>query len=221
MPTDKIKAQQKQRRAQCLQAILGSKTKRKLIVAGAGTGKTFTFGKVLEGKAGGNNLALTFIRKLAAEMETALGENAEAKTFHRYCKRILHTQNGKVEIAPFLTKIIEKDAELLGRELSDFDAKFQTPDEASPEVGFHIKRGDYYDAVGFDDSVYRLYKLIQNDPDVLPPFDQIGIDKYQDFNPMEVAFIGELSKKAARVPVLVSFRRTLRSFDHRGRKRRC
>ncbi|MEK7362051.1 MAG: UvrD-helicase domain-containing protein, partial [Pseudomonadota bacterium] len=195
MPTDQIKAQQKQRRAQCLQAILGSKTKRKLIVAGAGTGKTFTFGKVLEGKAGGNNLALTFIRKLAAEMETALGENAEAKTFHRYCKRILHTQNGKVEIAPFLTKIIEKDAELLGKELSDFDAKFQTLDEASPEVGFHIKRGDYYDAVGFDDSVYRLYKLIQNDPDVLPPFDQIVIDEFQDFNPMEVAFIGELSKK--------------------------
>ena len=195
MPTDQIKAQQKQRRAQCLQAILCSKTSRKLIVAGAGTGKTFTFGEVLKGKTGGNNLALTFIRKLAAEMETALGENADAKTFHSYCKRILHTQNGKVEIAPFLTKLVEKDAELLGRELSDFDAKFQTLDEASPEVGFHIKRGDYYDAVGFDDSVYRLYKLIQNDSDVLPSFDQIVIDEFQDFNPLEVAFISELSKK--------------------------
>ncbi|MEI9960195.1 MAG: hypothetical protein WDM76_03395 [Limisphaerales bacterium] len=42
--------------------------------------------KVLEGKAGGNNLALTFIRKLAAEMEIALDKKAEAKTFHAYCK---------------------------------------------------------------------------------------------------------------------------------------
>src|SRR6266540_2843320 len=195
MSPEQIKAQQKQRRAQCLQAILGSNARRKLIVAGAGTGKTYTFGEVLKGKAGGNNLALTFIRKLATEMEAALGNDAEAKTFHKYCKRILHIQNGKVEIAPFLTKIIEKDAELLGRVLSDFDAKFQTLDEASLEVGFHIKRGDYYDAVGFDDSVYRLYKLIQNDPDVLPSFDQIVIDEFQDFNPLEVEFIDTLSKK--------------------------
>jgi superfamily I DNA/RNA helicase len=195
MATQQVKLRQKAERARCLEAILASTAKKKIIVAGPGTGKTFTFGKVFESRAGGNNLAMTFIRKLVGEMERSLGSNAEVKTFHAYCKKILHAQNGKVEIAPFLTHLIGRDAELLGMELSGFDAKFQTLEENAPEVAFHLKRGDYYEAVGFDDSVFRLYKALQNDPDVLPPFDQIVIDEFQDFHQLEVAFIDELSKK--------------------------
>src|SRR5262249_43484754 len=79
--------------------------------------------------------------------------------------------------------------------LHDFDSKFQTLDEKSPEVAFHISRGDYYDAVGFDDSVFRLYKLLQQKPEAVPSFDQIVIDEFQDFHRLEVAFIHELSKR--------------------------
>lgn len=195
MTREEYKARQREERAKRLQAILDSKAKRKLIVAGAGTGKTFTFGKLLEKQAGGNNLAMTFIRKLVADMEASLAENAEVKTFHAYCKKILHAQNGRVELVPYLTKVIEKDAELLGKSLTDFDAKMRALREDSPEVGFYLKRGDYYEVVGFDDSVYRLYKEIQTDPSILPEFDQIVIDEFQDFNPLEVAFIKELEKK--------------------------
>jgi hypothetical protein len=138
---------------------------------------------------------MTFIRKLVADMGTKFGNHAEVKTFHAYCKKVLHAQNGKVEIAPFLTKLIEKDAELLANNLSHFDARFQTLDEASPQIAFHLKRGDYYEAVGFDDSVYRLYKMLQRDAEILPAFDQIVIDEFQDFHQLEVAFIHELSKK--------------------------
>lgn len=195
MTVDELKRHQKVERARRLQSILDSKSKKKVIVAGAGTGKTFTFGQVLMKCVGGNNLAMTFIRKLVADMGTKLSANAEVKTFHAYCKKILHAQNGKVEIAPFLTKVIEKDAHLLAANLSYFDAKFQILDETGPEIAFHLKRGDYYDAVGFDDSVYRLYKMLQSDLDILPAFDQIVIDEFQDFHPLEVAFIHELSKK--------------------------
>ena len=93
-------------------------------------------------------------------MASVFGDLAEVKTFHAYCKKILHEQNGKVELFPFLTQIIEDDARYLGLVLHDFDNKFQVLDENSPEVAFSLTRGDYYDAVSFNDSVYRLYKLL-------------------------------------------------------------
>jgi superfamily I DNA/RNA helicase len=195
MTEAEIKAQQSEERTRCLKAVLESAAPKKLIVAGAGTGKTFTFSKLLAQRRGGTNLALTFIRKLVADMETSLGEFAEVKTFHAFCKKILHQQNGKIELAPYLTKVIEKDAELLGKHLSDFDAKIRELDQNSAEIAFYLNRGNYYEVVGFDDSVYRLYKAIQADPNIVPQYDQIVVDEFQDFNPLEVAFIDELSKR--------------------------
>ena len=128
-------------------------------------------------------------------MASVFGDLAEVKTFHAYCKKILHEQNGKVELFPFLTQIIEKDSSYLGLALRDFDNKFQVLDENSSEVAFYLKRGDYYDAVSFNDSVYRLYKILKKEPDIIPAFNQILIDEFQDFNPLEVAFINELENK--------------------------
>ncbi len=195
MTRAEIKEHQREERAVCLQAILDSKATKKLIVAGAGTGKTFTFREVLKPVIGGTNLAMTFIRKLVADMESSMSDVAEVKTFHAYCKKILHEQTGKVELVPFLTQIVERDAALLGEALDDFDSKFRMLEQKSPEIAFYLSRGDYYEVVGFDDSVYRLYKDLQRNPAVLPAFDQILIDEFQDFNPLEVAFIDELAKK--------------------------
>ena len=49
--------------------------------------------------------------------------------------------------------------------------------------------------VGFDDSVYRLNRELKANPSILPSFDQILIDEFQDFNPLEVAFLDELGTK--------------------------
>jgi superfamily I DNA/RNA helicase len=197
MTIEEIISAQKDERGKCLGAILLSNSNKKIIVAGAGTGKTFTFKELLKANPAGKSIAMTFIRKLTFDMEASFGELAEVKTFHAYCKKILHEQNGKVELIPFLTSIIEEDAQLLDLELKDFDKKFQMLDEKSPEVAFYLKRGDYYDAVSFDDSVYRLYKVLQTNADIIPKFSQILIDEYQDFNPLEVAFIDGLEKKGS------------------------
>ena len=157
MTIDEIIKIQKEERDKCLSAILSSTGKKKIIVAGAGTGKTFTFKQVLKANSDGENLAMTFIRMLVNDMDSTFGDLAEVKTFHAFCKKILHEQNGKVELIPFLTKIIEEDAKFLELWLNDFDQKFQMLDEQSSEVSFYLKRGDYYDAVSFNDSVYRLY----------------------------------------------------------------
>jgi ATP-dependent DNA helicase UvrD/PcrA len=52
--------------------IVTSKSRKKLIVAGPGTGKSFTFRRVLEA-CEDRGLALTFIRNLVADLEAALG----------------------------------------------------------------------------------------------------------------------------------------------------
>ncbi len=193
-----IKAKQAEERRKCLEKILRSTATKKLIVAGPGTGKTFTFGQILQAQRAANNLAMTFINKLVGDMESKLGGSAEVKTFHAYCKKILHERFGGFELIPFLTKVIENDAELMGENtLADFETKIRTLDENSSELAFYLTRGDYYGVVGFDDSVYRLYKFSREKPDIIPNFDQIVIDEFQDFNPLEVAFISELEKKGS------------------------
>lgn len=195
MSTKEAIATQIEERRRCINAILSSKSSKKIVVAGAGTGKTYTFREILKGNPGGNNIALTFINSLTNDMASVLGALAEVKTFHAYCKKILHEQNGKVELYPFLTQIIEEDAFYLNLELNAFDKQFQILDEESDEIAFYLMRGDYYDAVSFNDSVYRLYKQLQEKPDIIPKFNQILIDEFQDFNPLEVAFINELENR--------------------------
>ncbi|MFV2044928.1 MAG: UvrD-helicase domain-containing protein [Anaerolineales bacterium] len=180
--------------------MLDSPSRRKLIVAGPGTGKTFTFGRLLEKNGGGENLALTFIRKLVRDMEDELEGIAEAKTFHAYCKKLLHEKYGGVELFPALTQVVEEDAELLDRHLSHFANAFQNLDEEAEELSFYLRRGDYYRAVSFDDSVYRVLAVVREDKDFLPRYDQIVIDEFQDFNPLEVAFINELEQRG---PILI------------------
>lgn len=197
MSRTEIKIKQQAERKQCLNQILQSLVKKKLIVSGPGTGKTFTFGQILIHTSGGNNLALTFVKKLVADMEMTLGPYAETKTFHAYCKKILHQHNGKIELIPYLDKIIERDAEVLGKKLNNFNFKFYTLNENGGEIAFYLKRGDYYDVVSFNDSVYRIYKILKMNSSLLPEFDQIVIDEYQDFNLLEVSFIEELSKKGS------------------------
>lgn len=112
----------------------------------------------------------------------------------------MHEKYGNIFLFPFLTQVIKEDSTFLGLYLSDFDDAFQTLNEESEEVGFYLERGDYYGAVSFNDSVYRVLKAVQQDEDFLPQYKQIVIDEFQDFNPLEVAFIDELQKNG---PILI------------------
>ena len=101
---DNLLENQKEKRKKYVEEILASENPFKLIVAGPGTGKTFTFGELLKKYTGKQNLALTFIRKLVADMEKDLAEYAEVKTFHAYCKKLLHEQNGEIPTCTILDK---------------------------------------------------------------------------------------------------------------------
>lgn len=195
MTKEELIISQKEERGKILQSILDSKEKKKIIVAGAGTGKTFTFTKILELNPDGANIAMTFIRLLRNDMAESLGEFAEVRTFHEFCKKILHENRGGFFLYPKLTTIIKEDSKHFDVDCKNFDEKFQVLDETGCEISFYLKRGDYYNTVAFNDSVYRMWKELQRTPDIISNFDQILIDEFQDFNPLEVAFIDELEKK--------------------------
>lgn len=195
MTKEELIISQKEERGKILQSILDSKEQKKIIVAGAGTGKTFTFSKILKLNPDGENIAMTFIRLLRNDMAESLGEFAEVRTFHEFCKKILHENRGGFFLYPKLTTIIKEDSKHLDVDCKNFDEKFQVLDETGCEISFYLKRGDYYNTVAFNDSVYRMWKELQRTPDIISNFDQILIDEFQDFNPLEVAFIDELEKK--------------------------
>ncbi|EKE00151.1 MAG: UvrD/REP helicase family protein [uncultured bacterium] len=182
---------QKLDRSSYTDRILNSSAKLKLLVAGPGTGKTYTFTQVFK-KIPGKKLAITFIRKLVNEMRAKFDESIEVRTFHEFCKWQLHKNSSDFNLEPFLPDIIKRDAALLSSELSDFTSKFQNLDEQGLEIQFYLKRSDYYNTVSFDDVVYRYLKLVQENPSILPKYQQIVIDEYQDFNKLETEFINLL-----------------------------
>ena len=190
---------QEEDRRRYLELIINSPAKRKIIVAGAGTGKTFTFQELLKRK-NGNALALTFINNLADDLENELDGLAKSQTFHGYCKMLLHrTPFGGIDanfhFFPKLPKIIESDEQLLFRVRSDdFNEAFQCLIEDDDRIDFYIDRANFYNAVGYNDSVYRVLQYFRSGSSEPPRYEQVVIDEFQDFNRLEVAFIEEIEK---------------------------
>jgi superfamily I DNA/RNA helicase len=204
MPDQNIHNQQNADRTRYTDLIIQSTARNKVIIAGPGTGKSFTFRKLLETKTG-DNLALTFINNLAFDLQKDLGKLAESHTFHGYCKKLLHkTPVDGIDTGfcyfPKLPLLIKSDADLIGIDLDKFDEAFHTLTE-DDRIGFYIERGNYYNAVSHSDAVYRVLKYFQSGAATLPSFCQVVVDEYQDFNSLEVAFIDELAKTS---PVLIA-----------------
>ena len=204
MPNQNLHNQQSADRNHYTDLIIQSTVRNKVIIAGPGTGKSFTFRKLLETK-NGDNLALTFINNLAFDLQKDLGELAESHTFHGYCKKLLH----KISVDgidtdfyyfPKLPLLIKSDANLIGIDLDKFEEAFHTLTE-DDRIGFYIERGNYYNAVSHSDAVYRVLRYFQSGKATLSTFCQVVVDEYQDFNPLEVAFIDELIKTS---PVLIA-----------------
>jgi len=134
-----------------------------------------------------------------------LSEIADAYTFHAYCKKLLHktTIDGidfYFEFFPKLEDIINSDSKIFLSTQNNFRAAFQNLIEDDGRIDFYLSRANFYNAVSYDDSVYRMLKYYSSHPDQIPFFGQIVVDEYQDFNQLEVSFIDKLSVKS---PILI------------------
>jgi superfamily I DNA/RNA helicase len=195
-----------QARADALARILGDDSRRKLVVAGPGTGKTYTF-QQLFGQSDGPNLALTFLTSLVADLEESLGDQADVYSFHGFAHRLLRempvngiTQN--VDYYPAFDEIGAQDARILGvvTTKEEVEEHLMNLRESSAAIATLIHAGDYYDVVGYNDSVYRVLKHLQDQPELTPTYAQIVVDEYQDFSLMEAKLIDVLGEVS---PMLV------------------
>ncbi|QQS16048.1 MAG: ATP-dependent helicase [Candidatus Moraniibacteriota bacterium] len=193
-----IKEFQKNERDRLTKELVESDDRFKLVIAGAGTGKSFTFKSLLQQKKV-KSLALTFINNLADELKKDLSGLAEAHTFHGYCKKLLHTLKidgltSSFYYFPKLPLVIKSDNKYLtGDKYKNFRKVFQNLNKGE-ELKFFLTRATYYNAVGHDDAVYRVLQSFKKDSSVIPTYGQIVVDEYQDFNLLEVSFLEELSK---------------------------
>jgi ATP-dependent DNA helicase UvrD/PcrA len=189
-------------RAEATNAIVASISEKKLVVAGPGTGKTFTFRQAL-GECGGRGLALTFIRNLVRDLRVALEDVADVYTFHGFCKYQLHRNpvdglGSGWHYYPPLLDLTAHDLVLVDKPWSkdDLTHALHTLDEAGGEISEVLRLGSYYNAVHHADVVYRVLRHFEEHTDKVPTFPLIVVDEYQDFSEMETTFIQLLASKS-------------------------
>ncbi len=194
---------------EAIDSVLNLVSRKKLVVAGPGTGKTYLFEKLLEQSPGTrkDRLILTFVNNLKNDLEQSLGDLAKVFTLHGYCQSLIHRQNklrggmsAEFRCYPKLASLIKQDwVWLQGMDAPKFVDEMRRLDCPDEHEAFYFGRSDYYDAVGFDDSVYRVYRQLLENPDLVPSYELVLIDEFQDFNRMEAGFIDLLADQNAIV----------------------
>jgi superfamily I DNA/RNA helicase len=195
---DEILAQMERDRAAAVDKIVSSDHRLRVIVAGPGTGKTSVFADALD-RAGGKGLALTFIRKLAGELEERLREKAETNTFHKFAKMLVYRLGVPgltvdFSLYPPLTDLTDIDIGLLAPPRpEERQVERLMQDLADSRLtGEVLRLGTYYDAASFVDVVYRVFTYLQDNPERTPKYPLVVVDEYQDFTRLETAFIAQL-----------------------------
>jgi superfamily I DNA/RNA helicase len=186
-------------RADSVNAVLASKSRKKVVVAGPGTGKTHLFKKILKGKQ--KTLTLTFVNSLVEDLALELCGLSEVKTLHAYARSALGRAKKGVKVFPKLSLVIKEDAKILLDEAVDFDFLFHNREDENPHIAFYKKRKNYYDHYGFSDIVFAIVKYFENANDKIPTYEQVLVDEFQDFNKLEVSLIDLLAEKS---PVLLA-----------------
>lgn len=182
--------------------ILRSKAPKKLIVAGPGTGKTDFFGKAIKHYGGSKNdyLVLTFINNLEDELRKDLGDISKVYTFHGYCHYLLRKYSNlrvgledDFEYYPPLIKLIKTDWEISKQKEAPRFSILMRNTNADGSLDFYLERGNYYNAVGYDDSVYRVFKSLSEGKSFRDKYKLIIVDEYQDFNKLETSVLSFIS----------------------------
>lgn len=181
-----------------LDAILLSTSRKKLVVAGPGTGKTTLFKELLSRAPGeaDHRLVLTFLNNLKDDLEKDLAGQAKVYTLHSFCQGLLYRVTAlrtglspNFRCCPGLASLIANDWKIINcSENPKFIVEMR---ELSKEnhIRFYLDRGNYYDAVDFDDSVYRVYNGYTSGFAQPGRFDLVMIDEYQDFNRLEAGIV--------------------------------
>jgi len=193
-----------------VEAVLSSSSKKKLVIAGPGTGKTTLFKQMLELAPGDTDkrIVLTFINNLKDDLERDLGGLAQVFTLHSYCLGLLHRDpalrgslSSDFRCCPGLASLIAEDWKLITQtNAPQFVSEMRALSDRN-QIPFYLARGVFYDAVDFDDTVYRAYEGLSSKRCAPDRYDLVLIDEYQDFNALEAGVIDALGELS---PILIA-----------------
>ncbi len=187
-------------RTNCVNAILESTADKKVVVAGPGTGKTFLFKKILNGKT--KTLTLSFVNSLVDDLSLELYRISEVRTLHSFGRSELSKLlRKKINIYSKLSAIIRQDFKILTGADIDFDVLFHERKDDDANLNFYETRRQYYDYYGFADVIHAAVKAFEADTSNVPSYEQVLIDEFQDFNKLEVSMIDLLANKS---PILLA-----------------
>src|SRR6266849_2293921 len=105
-----------------IEAVLRSSSRKKLVIAGPGTGKTTLFRQMLELASGQpeRRIVLTFINNLKDDLKKDLEGLAEVFTLHSYCLRLLYNDtrfrsplSSNFRCCPGVASLIAQDWEII------------------------------------------------------------------------------------------------------------
>src|SRR6266550_4092702 len=209
MPYSKHEEDEFQRELQAaIDLVVQSNHPKKIVVAGPGAGKTSLFKTLLskskEANKEASHLVVTFISALADELRHDLSGMADVFTFHAHCKQSLHRnpnlREGLTEdfrVFPKLPSLIKSDWLFLhaGDQAPPHFVKLMRQAVDCIETRFFLDRSNYYDAVSFDDMVFRVYLQLAVAPHAAERHELILVDEYQDFNLLEISLLDLLSRK--------------------------
>lgn len=180
--------------------ILASNADKKVVVAGPGTGKTFLFKKVLNGKT--KTLTLSFVNSLVDDLSLELYGISEVRTLHSFGRsELAKLLKKEVNIYSKLSAIIRHDFQILTGADIEFDVLFNERRDEDENLKFYETRRNYYDYFGFTDVIHAAVKAFEADRKNVPTYEQVLIDEFQDFNKLEVSLIDLLAEKS---PILLA-----------------
>jgi superfamily I DNA/RNA helicase len=193
---------QQEAREAALEELLSSPARLKLVVAGPGTGKTFAFDRLLD-RVEGRALALTFLLSLVKELQAALGDRADVYSFHGFARMLLHQIDGTgvsrgVHYYPPFADLVCEDLRIVDGAIvqpSELGVLFRNLLETDARLIRALACGEYYDAVSYDDAVYRVLRAIEDASSRIPSYSQMVVDEYQDFCALETALIAALANR--------------------------
>ncbi len=124
-------------------AIIYSSSRKKIVVAGPGTGKTHLFEEILKGKS--NTLTLTFVNALVEYLSLKFCGLSKVKTLHSFAlEKMNEATGGDIKVYPRLTEVISNDARILLNEEIDFEDKFHNQTAEEKHIAFYKSRKKYY-----------------------------------------------------------------------------
>jgi superfamily I DNA/RNA helicase len=193
-----------------IEAVLSSTSDKKLVIAGPGTGKTTLFKQMLKFAPGepDQRIVLTFTNNLKDDLQDDLDGLAMVFTLHSYCLGLLYRDPGlrgslspDFRCCPGLASLIAEDWELIKQSDAPRFVGEMRALLGENHIPFYLARSEYYDAVDFDDTVYRAYEGLSSGSATPEIYDLVMIDEYQDFNALEAGVINAL---AERSPILIT-----------------